>query len=55
MNAEINYRAGSEAAKDAWFAYKKADPYGAVSVSSFVAGYNAAIAAVKAAAEKPSK
>ncbi len=41
---DINYRAGGEAVRRAWFAYRATNPYPPLSLVSFVAGYNAALA-----------
>ena len=38
----INYRLGSPEIREAWFAYKRAERSIPLSVSSFVAGWNAA-------------
>lgn len=41
------YRRGSDAVRAAWFEYKKSNPNDKLSVVSFVAGWNAAMAEVK--------
>ena len=44
---DINYRKTDSEIRAAWFAFKKANPNTKLSVFSFVAGYNAALAKIE--------
>jgi hypothetical protein len=49
---KINYTAGLHKVREAYFKWRDAHPYIKASVMSFTAGYNAALAEIKANASK---
>jgi hypothetical protein len=51
----INYAAGSNELREAYFKWRKEHPYIKASVMSFTAGYNAAKVAIEAQNKKVSK
>jgi hypothetical protein len=48
---KINYTAGLHKVREAYFKWRNAHPYIKASVMSFTAGYNAALADIKANAQ----
>jgi hypothetical protein len=52
---KINYTAGLHKVREAYFKWRDAHPYIKASVMSFTAGYNAALADMKANESKPTQ